>query len=243
MARRKGPQAKQAYSYIKSKILSFELPPGASVSDHALAQELDMSRSPVREAIFMLTSDGLIVSTGTGAQVAPMTLRDIVEICQVRKAVEVAAIEILLDNGGMSPSQKNKLTDIYKKLQSTTDAMQNYRYDDLFHGEIMEMASNSRLSDISNRMRLQIYRARWLTFVMPERMEEARQEHEAIYQALMDNDRQASVDSLTLHLDRSEQNFEAVLSSPQYVPQFTLAMAHITNIHKQGGGSPPRSGT
>ena len=187
MARRKGPQAKQAYSYIKSKILSFELPPGASVSDHALAQELDMSRSPVREAIFMLTSDGLIVSTGTGAQVAPMTLRDIVEICQVRKAVEVAAIEILLDNGGMSPSQKNKLTDIYKKLQSTTDAMQNYRYDDLFHGEIMEMASNSRLSDISNRMRLQIYRARWLTFVMPERMEEARQEHEAIYQALMDN--------------------------------------------------------
>ena len=234
MARRKGPQAKQAYTYIKSKILSFELPPGASVSDHALAQELNMSRSPVREAIFMLTSDGLIVSTDTGAQVAPMTLTDNVEICQVRKAVEVAAIEILHDNGGMDQAQKGKLTEIYKKLQSTTDAMQNYHYDDLFHGEIMEMASNSRLSDISNRMRLQIYRARWLTFVLPERMEDAKQEHEAIYQALMDNDRQASVDSLTLHLDRSEQNFKAVLSSPQYNPQFTLAMAHITNIYKQG---------
>ena len=233
MARRKGPQAKQAYTYIKSKILSFELPPGTSVSDHALAQELNMSRSPVREAIFMLTSDGLIEATDTGAQVTPMSLNDIVEICQVRKAVEVAAVNILLDNGGGTAQQKNKLTEIYKKLQGTTDAIQNYHYDDLFHGEIMAMANNSRLADISNRMRLQIYRARWLTFVIPTRMQEASREHERIYQALMDNDRQASVESLTLHLDRSEQNFKEVLTSPQYNPQFTLAMAHITNIHKQ----------
>lgn len=233
MARRKGPQSKQAYIYIKSKILSFELPPGAAVSDHALAQELNMSRSPVREAIFMLTSDGLIVPTDTGAQVAPMTLTDIVEICQVRKAVEIAAVNILLDNGGGTATQRNKLTDIYKKLQSTTDALQNYQYDDLFHGEIMEMANNSRLAEISNRMRLQIYRARWLSFIVPSRMEEAREEHKNIYQALMDKDRQASVESLTIHLDRSENNFKEVLSSPQYNPQFNLAMAHITNIYKQ----------
>ena len=109
MARRKGPQAKQAYSYIKSKILSYELPPGAAISDNALAQELNMSRSPVREAIFMLTNDGLIDSTGMGAQVSPMTLTDIVEICQVRNAVEVAAVNILLDNGGATPEQKSRL--------------------------------------------------------------------------------------------------------------------------------------
>lgn len=233
MARRKGPQAKQAYEYIKSKILSFELPPGMGVSDHTLAQELNMSRSPVREAIFMLTSDGLIETTDMGARVAPMTLEDIVEICQVRKAVEVAAVNILLDNGGGTPRQKSKLTEVYKKLKNTTDAIQNYHYDDLFHGEIMEMANNSRLTTISNRMRLQIYRARWLSFVMPARMDEANREHENIYRALMDNDRQASVESLTLHLDRSEQNFKEVLSSPQYNPQFTLAMAHISSIHKQ----------
>lgn len=233
MARRKGPQAKQAYTYIKSKILSFGLLPGANVSDYALAQELNMSRSPVREAIFMLTSDGLIVATDTGAQVAPMSLNDIVEICQVRKAVEVAAINILLDNGGGTPEQKNKLTEIYKQLQGATDAIQNYRFDDLFHGEIMAMANNSRLSDISNQMRLQIYRARWLSFVVPARMEEARQEHEKIYQALMDNDRKASIKSLTQHLDRSERNFKKVLTSPQYNPQFFLAMTHLADLNQQ----------
>ena len=182
MARRKGPQAKQAYSYIKSKILSYELPPGAAISDNALAQELNMSRSPVREAIFMLTNDGLIDSTGMGAQVSPMTLTDIVEICQVRKAVEVAAVNILLDNGGGTPEQKSRLAGIFKELQGTTDAIQNY-----------------------------------------------------LYQALMDNDREASVQSLTVHLDRSEQTFKKVLADPRYNPQFNLAMAHITNTYRQGG--------
>lgn len=235
MARRKGPQAKQAYSYIKSKILSYELPPGAAISDNALAQELNMSRSPVREAIFMLTNDGLIDSTGMGAQVSPMTLTDIVEICQVRKAVEVAAVNILLDNGGGTPEQKSRLAGIFKELQGTTDAIQNYHYDDLFHGEIMAMANNSRLIHISNQMRLQIYRARWLSVVLPDRMDEAKREHESIYQALMDNDREASVQSLTVHLDRSEQTFRKVLADPRYNPQFNLAMAHITNTYRQGG--------
>ena len=235
MARRKGPQAKQAYSYIKSKILSYELPPGAAISDNALAQELNMSRSPVREAIFMLTNDGLIDSTGMGAQVSPMTLTDIVEVCQVRKAVEVAAVNILLDNGGGTPEQKSRLAGIFKELQGTTDAIQNYHYDDLFHGEIMAMANNSRLIHISNQMRLQIYRARWLSVVLPDRMDEAKREHESIYQALMDNDREASVQSLTVHLDRSEQTFKKVLADPRYNPQFNLAMAHITNTYRQGG--------
>ena len=143
------------------------------------------------------------------------------------------ALNILLDNGGGTPQQKNNLTRIFKELQNATDAIQNYHYDDLFHGEIMAMANNSRLTHISNQMRLQIYRARWLSVVLPNRIAEAAQEHESIYQALMDDDRQASVQSLTLHLDRSEQNFKKVLSDPRYNPQFNLAMAHITTTYHQ----------
>lgn len=233
MARKKGPQAKQAYEHIKSKILSFELLPGMVVSDYTLAQELDMSRSPIREAIFMLASDGLIETSDKGTHVASMTMEDIVEICQVRRAVEVAAVDILFDNGGMSPEQGERLTEIYKKLQRTANPTQNYHYDDQFHGEIMSMANNRRLLQVSNQMRLQIYRARWLSFVRPERMEQAGREHEAIYRALMDGDRQGSVRSLILHLDNSEQNFKEVLASPQYSPQFTIAMAHISNYYKQ----------
>ena len=88
MARKKGPQVQQAYDYIKDKIINFELAPGMPVSDHALEQELDMSRSPIREAMLLLTANGLLETTPTGTKVAPMTLEDVIEICQVRKAIE-----------------------------------------------------------------------------------------------------------------------------------------------------------
>lgn len=233
MARKKGPQAQQAYEYIKSKILSFELAPGMPVSDHSLEQELDMSRSPIREAILLLTSNGLLESTPTGARVASMTPEDIVEICQVRKAIEVAAISITMDRGGMTQEQKDSLMDIYRNMQENRDPAQNYHYDDLFHNAIVEASGNRRLIDISDKMRLQISRARWLNFVLPNRMEDAGQEHGRILDALLAGDRQACIESMELHLNNSEQNFKKVLNSLQYGPQFTLAMSYISNLGKQ----------
>ena len=77
MARKKGPQVQQAYDYIKDKIINFELAPGMPVSDHALEQELDMSRSPIREAMLLLTANGLV--TGLLAFVNYLTADTIAE--------------------------------------------------------------------------------------------------------------------------------------------------------------------
>ena len=233
MARKKGPQVQQAYDYIKDKIINVELAPGMPVSDHALEQELDMSRSPIREAMLLLTANGLLETTPTGTKVAPMTLEDVIEICQVRKAIEVAAINIIMDHGGLTRQQKDEIGDIYTKMQSNKDPVQNYYYDDLFHNAIMEAAGNKRLIEISNRMRLQISRARWLNFVLPERMGDAEKEHEKIQQALMKGDREACVESMSEHLNRSEQNFQKVLSSPEYAPQFAMAMSYISSLSRK----------
>lgn len=234
MARKKGPQVQQAYEYIKSKILNFELAPEMPVSDHSLEQELDMSRSPIREAILLLTTDGLLETTPTGTRVAPMTLEDIVEICQVRKAVEVAAIDIVMDHGGLTPEQKEKITETYQKMQNNKDPIQNYHYDDLYHDAIVVASGNRRLIGISDKMRLQISRARWLNVMLPDRIDDASREHENIQKALMAGDRDACVSSMVLHLNRSEQIFEKVLSNPQFNHQFILAMTYISNLHKQG---------
>lgn len=233
MARKKGPQVQQAYEYIKNKILSFELAPGMPVSDHALEQELDMSRSPIREAILLLAANGLLETTPTGTRVASMTAEDIVEICQVRKAIEVAAITIVMEHGGMTPEQKALLRDTYQSMEQNKDPVQNYHYDDLFHNAIVEASGNRRLIEISDRMRLQISRARWLNFVLPGRMEDAAKEHKAILDAMLAGDRQGCIDSMELHLNNSEQNFKKVLSSLQYSPQFTLAMSYISSLNKQ----------
>ena len=152
---------------------------------------------------------------------------------QVRKAIEVAAINIIMDHGGLTRQQKDEIGDIYTKMQSNKDPVQNYYYDDLFHNAIMEAAGNKRLIEISNRMRLQISRARWLNFVLPERMGDAEKEHEKIQQALMKGDREACVESMSEHLNRSEQNFQKVLSSPEYAPQFAMAMSYISSLSRK----------
>lgn len=230
MARKKGPQTQQAYTYIKQKIQNFQLPPGMAVSDYTLEQELKMSRSPIREAIMRLSAEGLIESTGKGAHVTDITLRDIIEICQVRRAVEVAAVQILMENGGPSPEQKERLTDCFQNLREATEPVRNYYYDDQFHDLITTMCGNQRLVHISNQMRAQIYRARWLNCMLPERMSEAQTEHAAIYQALMDNDLEGGVRQIQIHLDQSEQNFRKILTSGNYHAHMAAAVRF--------GGSP-----
>ena len=233
MARKKGPQAQQAYEYIKRKIQDFEMIPGVSVSDHGLEQELNMSRSPIREAIMRLSAEGLIESTDKGAQVAHITLQDIIEICQVRRAVEVASVHITMENGGLSAEQKMKLTECFENLQGEQEPVKNYYYDDQFHDLIMNMSGNNRLVEISNQMRAQIYRARWLNCFLPDRMKEADEEHCAIYRALMDNDRERSVHCIQVHLDQSEKNFRKILSSANYSAQMVAAIPNIIGVPRE----------
>lgn len=231
MARKKGPKVQQAYDHIKKKILSFELAPGMMVSDIAIEKELNMSRYPVRVAVLMLISDGLVESTLVGARVASMTLEDIVEICQVRRVVEVASINILMEKGGMTEEQKQNISEIFRQMQSNPNPVKNYQFDDLFHNAIVVAAGNKRLVEISDKMRLQISRARWLNLVLPHRMAVATEEHDRILQALIQGDHDDCVSNMEIHLNRSEQNFKNVLSSPKYNPQFMTAMSFISRLN------------
>jgi DNA-binding GntR family transcriptional regulator len=218
LARKKGPQAEEAFQYIRDKILRYELPPGAPVSDNQLAGELAMSRAPVREAMLLLVGEGLLVQGTGGTRVAPISEEDIIEICQVRRAVEVAAVGLIFERGGLTELQKAELKQIGQELDSTDlkeAFMENCRLDDRLHAAIVRFAGNRRLTAISERMRLQIHRARWLTAVLPERWEKAAGEHARIVASLLADDQRRSEEELRNHLLNSEENFKRVLALPQ----------------------------
>lgn len=214
MARRKGPQAQQAYDYMKEKIVSFAWAPGFVVSDYLLEQDLAMSRSPIREAMMRLAADGLMENVHGKMQVAALTIEDVIEIWQVRKAVETAAMQIIIERGGLTEEQKIELTDIHTGMRDAPTPAANYHYDDLFHCALMKFAGNGRLIQVFERMRVQISRTRWLNLIIPNRLEEGTREHEAIYQALMCGDPETSLESLSAHLVKSMNNFRLALSTP-----------------------------
>ena len=225
MARRKGPLVEQAYTYLRDKIITLEMPPGMVVSDYAYEKDLGMSRSPIREAIMHLIADGLVESRDGKMMVTSITAADIVEICQVRSAIEGAAVEILMERmDQIAESQKRELTSIYQRLLDLSDPRENYENDDLFHYAITEMAGNRRLCDVSQKMRLQMARARLLICLMPQRIVESSKEHTIIYNAIMNNDKETAVKGVQDHLTNSANAFISVLSSPFFDIRF-LEMA------------------
>jgi DNA-binding GntR family transcriptional regulator len=92
MARRKVvDNAQVAYEHIREKILDGSYAPGERLTGQDIAEELDLSRTPVREALGQLEQGGLVQKSGWGYSVRVMTLQDIEDLFDVREILEVAA--------------------------------------------------------------------------------------------------------------------------------------------------------
>ena len=88
-----------AYEKIKELILNEDIGPGEIVSENQLAEYMNMSRTPVREAIRRLEAEGILVSRqGIGTIVKMLTLKDIEDIFEVREAMELIASETAIKN-------------------------------------------------------------------------------------------------------------------------------------------------
>ena len=84
-----------AYVHIQKKIASRALRAGSPVSEVPIARELGISRTPTREAVRQLVTEGLLEQVpGGGVVVVTLERRDIVEIYELRKALEVQAVEV-----------------------------------------------------------------------------------------------------------------------------------------------------
>jgi DNA-binding GntR family transcriptional regulator len=91
---RRQTRAYQAYLEIRRRIVHHEMPPGEPFSESELAADLGLSKTPVREALLLLGHEGLVhTRASAGYRVAPLTLKDVRQICAHRKLLEVAAIE------------------------------------------------------------------------------------------------------------------------------------------------------
>ena len=78
----------EAYNYVKKLILSTKLKPGEIISEQSLAEELGISRTPVREALRKLEQEGLIVSNKRRKQVFILTMKDMEEIFDIKEVLE-----------------------------------------------------------------------------------------------------------------------------------------------------------
>lgn len=149
MAEKTSSLAAQAYEKIKENILNLTYPPGMSLTEAMLTRELGMSRSPVRSAIQMLQTEGLIVSDYYKSMtVREITHQDINELYQIRELLEGAAFKLIFSSGRNEEYSYRIEEKVVRMCAAAEDPYQWEIADTAMHMEIISIFENSRINKI-----------------------------------------------------------------------------------------------
>ena len=141
--------ADQAYETIKRNILNLTYPPGMPLTEAKLAEELGMSRSPVRTALRMLQTDGLIVTDYYKSMtVKEITEEDINQIYQLRELIELPAFKLIFDSGKYEEFSYRIEEKVVRMCAVASDPFAWEIADIAFHMEIVSIYENERIDRI-----------------------------------------------------------------------------------------------
>lgn len=160
----------KAYQLIQHKIASGELRSGSLISELAISKELGSSRTPVREAAGQLLAEGLLeLSPGGGIVVTQLTRQGIIDLYELREALEVFAVGRAAHEGVKAIDQKRlegfleETQVLIKELKASgkrelnAEQMKRFTTSDLaFHALLIRIAANARILKVVNDTRLMI---------------------------------------------------------------------------------------
>ena len=176
-----------AYNEIRRRILDNEMPAGTMMLEQELAAILDMSRTPVREALIRLANEGMVeVRPRHGMRVLPVSADDMEEIYEVLTALEASAAASVAETG-LSPEEIGALraavNDMDKALEA--DDLQTWaQADERFHATLIEASRNRRLRELVYQFWDQTYRVRMLTLRLRPKPEASNRDHLALVEAI-----------------------------------------------------------
>ena len=155
--------AELAYNQIKEAIVFVKISPGYALSENTLANALEMSRTPVREALKMLAQEGLVeILPGRGAFAKEVSVQDLEEICELRTVLECQAAKTAINNFTDSEIQAEEeiwLGFLEKVKQGEKIDWETIsRHDNQFHSLMINKCENTRLKNIMNVLMYQSLR-------------------------------------------------------------------------------------
>lgn len=208
-----------AYVHIQKKIATRQLRAGAPVSELPIANELGISRTPTREAIRQLVAEGLLEEVpGRGVVVVTLDRRDLMEVYEVRRALEVRAAEtaaIRLTTSEISALREitAAIEELAKELRAASrqrlDELQMKRFeaaDTGFHTYLLQAVGNRRSLRLVISMRglIRIFAMRRSGY-SAEELEQIHADHTAILDAIAARDPHRAAAATTAHIEGSER--------------------------------------
>jgi DNA-binding GntR family transcriptional regulator len=209
---RRRPLHEQAIDRLRELIVQGKLAPGTRLNERMLCERLAISRTPLREAIKLLASEGLVrLLPRRGAQVAPLEADRLSETLQVMGAMEGLAGELACRHASARAlAEIRSLHEAMVARHARGDLAGYFRHNQAIHLKIVEASGNSVLAATYRQLNANVLRARYMANLSQERWDEAVAEHEGMLVALEARDAARLTRLLREHL---AHKLTAVLSA------------------------------
>ncbi len=205
---------------IREAIINGILKPRERLMEIQLADELGVSRTPIREALRKLELEGFIVMVPRkGAYVADISFKDIADIFEIRAALEGLAAGLAAER-----ITDEELEAMERHLVEKADAIHNHdmerlvEVDTKFHESIYRASRNERLLPIINNLREQIQRFRATSLAYPGRMKQSLEEHRALVEAIQARDVVLARQLAHEHIENAEQSMIESIKKDGFIP-------------------------
>ncbi|MGH2603482.1 MAG: GntR family transcriptional regulator, partial [Dehalococcoidia bacterium] len=193
------------YDVMWKRLVNLEFPPGSRLSDDALARDLGVSRTPMREALYRLSQVGLVrVNARRGFFVATLLRRDVDELYDVRTALEGFVVDratmLLTDEDLAVHRERQRIARRRVHSVSPADVEEFVTSDLLLHDMLVRRTGNERLRQALADVKGQLSIAHLRLAQSPEQRLRAIEEHECILDALDARDPDAAARAMEAHL-------------------------------------------
>jgi DNA-binding GntR family transcriptional regulator len=150
--------ATEVVMLMREAIISGTFHPGAQLTESRIAEQLNISRGPVREAMRLLENEGLVVySPHRGYSLRSLSLKDLEEVFQLRVALETLAVSLVIDRLDDKDLQWfEAIVSEMEALATTPDHIRATELDYRFHHRLCELSGNKRLGEVWNSLRAQL---------------------------------------------------------------------------------------
>jgi DNA-binding GntR family transcriptional regulator len=199
---RRRPLHDEATERIRDMIVEGRLTAGDWVNETELCQQLQISRTPLREALKVLAAEGLVeLVPRRGARVAQLSMRELVDLFEALSGIEGLSAELAAMR--MSAADLDRLRQLQSRIEQRHRARDRHEYfhdNQKLHESIVQCSGNSALVDIHARLIARVRRARYQAIQSEARWAESVQEHAQILSALESRDGRRAGELMRRHV-------------------------------------------
>ena len=211
------PLRELVFENIRQAIVKGIFAPGERLMEIQLADDLGVSRTPVREAIRKLELEGFVVMIPRrGTYVANLSIKDINDVYEIRISLDVLAAGLAAER--IEPEELEELNRLLLEISEAarTGPMDKIvRLDTAFHDVLYKAGRNDRLRNIINNLREQITGIRGTSMRYPGRLADTLEEHRALVDSIAARDSERAQAAARIHLENAEHTLLKAMAEEQ----------------------------